>query len=161
DRRRVLQRRACRLRARLRAEQPAAGRPRRRAVPLHAPPAGAGGALAMAVAAGAPRVGDLLRGWRQRRKLSQLELSLESAVSSLHLGFIETGRSRPSREMVLHLAERLDIPLRERNALLLAAGYAPVYEERALDGQELAPVKAALERFLAAHEPFPAIVVDL
>jgi transcriptional regulator with XRE-family HTH domain len=114
----------------------------------------------MAIATGAPRVGDLLRGWRQRRKLSQLELSLESAVSSRHLSFIETGRSRPSREMVLHLADRLEIPLRERNALLLAAGYAPVYEERPLNGPELAPVRAALDRFLEAHEPYPAIIVD-
>jgi transcriptional regulator with XRE-family HTH domain len=107
-----------------------------------------------------PRIGDLLRGWRQRRSLSQLELSLGSAVSARHLSFIETGRARPSREMVLHLAERLDVPLRERNGLLLAAGFAPSYAERSLDDPEMAPAKAALERLLAAHEPYPAVIVD-
>ena len=76
-------------------------------------------------------VGDLLRGWRQRRRLSQLDLSLEAEVSARHLSFVETGRSKPSRELVLHLAEHLDVPLRERNSLLLAAGYSPAYRERA------------------------------
>jgi transcriptional regulator with XRE-family HTH domain len=104
--------------------------------------------------------GQLLRAWRQRRNLSQFQLSLRAAVSSRHLSFVETGRSRPSRELVLHLAEQLEIPLRERNVLLLAAGYAPVYGERKLDAAELAPVRAALERFLRAHEPYPAIVLD-
>jgi len=107
-----------------------------------------------------PRVGELLRGWRQRRHISQLELSLGAAVSARHLSFIETGRARPSREMVLHLAERLDVPMRERNGLLLAAGYAPSYTERALDDPELAAARSALDRFLAAHEPYPAVVVD-
>ena len=107
-----------------------------------------------------PRVGDLLRGWRRRRNISQFELSLGSAVSSRHLSFIETGRARPSREMVLHLAERLDVPLRERNGLLLAAGYAPTYGERSLDDPEMAPARLALDRLLAAHEPYPAVVVD-
>jgi transcriptional regulator with XRE-family HTH domain len=107
-----------------------------------------------------PRVGDLLRGWRRRRNISQFELSLGSAVSSRHLSFIETGRARPSREMVLHLAERLEVPLRERNGLLLAAGYAPTYGERSLDDPEMAPARGALDRFLAAHEPYPAVVVD-
>lgn len=106
------------------------------------------------------RVGELLRGWRQRRSLSQLELALDAAVSSRHVSFLETGRARPSREMVLHLAEHLDVPLRERNSLLLAAGYAPVFGERPLDTEEMAPVRAALARFLRAHEPYPAVVLD-
>jgi transcriptional regulator with XRE-family HTH domain len=114
----------------------------------------------MAVAVGAPSVGALLRGWRQRRHLSQLQLATRSAVSARHLSFIETGRARPSREMLLHLADRLDIPLRERNHLLLAAGFAPVFGERSLDESEMAPVREALERFLSAHEPYPALVVD-
>src|SRR6266566_2821928 len=114
----------------------------------------------MALPEGAPSAGALLREWRQRRNLSQLELALRSAVSARHLSFIETGRARPSREMVLHLAERLDVPLRERNRLLLAAGFAPVFGERSLDENEMAPVREALERFLAAHEPYPAVVVD-
>src|SRR6478672_226755 len=87
-----------------------------------------------------PQVGDLLRAWRQRRSLSQLELALEADVSSRHVSFLETGRARPSREMVLHLAEHLEVPLREGNGLLLAAGYAPVYGERALDSEEMALV---------------------
>jgi transcriptional regulator with XRE-family HTH domain len=114
----------------------------------------------MAVPEGAPSAGALLREWRQRRNLSQLELALRSAISARHLSFIETGRARPSREMVLHLADRLDVPLRERNRLLLAAGFAPVFSERAFDEGEMAPVREALERFLVAHEPFPALVVD-
>jgi transcriptional regulator with XRE-family HTH domain len=114
----------------------------------------------MAVAKRAPAVGALLREWRQRRKLSQLEVAMRSAVSPRHLSFIETGRARPSREMVLHLAERLEVPLRERNHLLLAAGFAPVFGERSLDERELEPVREALERLLAAHEPYPAVVVD-
>ena len=104
--------------------------------------------------------GQLLRSWRQRRKLSQFELSLRAAVSSRHLSFVETGRARPSRELLLHLADQLEIPLRERNVLLLAAGYAPVFRERSLDDEELAPARAALERFLRAHEPYPAVVLD-
>jgi transcriptional regulator with XRE-family HTH domain len=114
----------------------------------------------MAVPEGAPSAGALLREWRQRRNLSQLELALRSAVSARHLSFIETGRARPSREMILHLAERLDVPLRDRNRLLLAAGFAPVFGERSLGEREMAPVREALERFLAAHEPYPALVVD-
>jgi transcriptional regulator with XRE-family HTH domain len=115
----------------------------------------------MAAVASAPApVGDLLRSWRQRRSLSQLELSLNAAVSSRHVSFLETGRAKPSREMVLHLAEHLDVPLRDRNALLLAAGYAPVYAERSLEAQEMAPARQALDRFLRAHEPYPAVVVD-
>ncbi len=110
-------------------------------------------------AARAP-VGELLRAWRRRRSLSQLELALDAAVSTRHVSFLETGRARPSREMVLHLAEHLEVPLRERNALLLAAGYAPVYRERSLDTPEMATVRDALDRFLRAHEPYPAVVVD-
>jgi transcriptional regulator with XRE-family HTH domain len=92
--------------------------------------------------------------------MSQFELSLRAAVSSRHLSFVETGRSRPSRELLLHLAEQLEIPLRERNVLLLAAGYAPLYREHSLTDAELAPARAALERFLRAHEPYPALVLD-
>ena len=114
----------------------------------------------MAVPEGAPSAGALLREWRQRRNLSQFELAMRSAVSARHLSFIETGRARPSREMVLHLAERLDMPLRDRNHLLLAAGFAPVFGERSLDESEMAPIREALERFLTAHEPYPALVVD-
>src|SRR4051794_23466229 len=105
-------------------------------------------------------VGPLLRDWRQRRRLSQLELALEAGVSARHLSFVETGRSRPSEQMVLHLAEQLEVPLRERNRLLLAAGYAPVYQQRGLYEPELAPVKQALDQLLKAHEPFPAVVID-
>jgi transcriptional regulator with XRE-family HTH domain len=107
-----------------------------------------------------PRVGELIRSWRQRRSLTQLELSLMSAISTRHLSFVETGRSQPSREMILHLAEQLEVPLRERNSLLLAAGYAPLYRERPLTDDDMAPVRAALDRFLRAHEPYPALVVD-
>ena len=92
--------------------------------------------------------------------MSQLDLSVEAQVSSRHLSFVETGRSRPSRELVLHLAEHLEVPLRDRNALLLAAGYAPVFRETALDAAEMSPVRAALDKVLAAHEPFPAVIVD-
>src|SRR5262244_3307707 len=105
-------------------------------------------------------VGNLLREWRQRRRMSQLDLASEAEISTRHLSFLETGRARPSREMVLHLAERLEVPLRERNRLLLAAGFAPVFGERSLDESEMAPVREALERLLAAHEPYPAVVVD-
>lgn len=105
-------------------------------------------------------VGPLLRSWRRRRSLSQLELALDADVSTRHISFLETGRSRPSREMVLRLAEQLDVPLRERNELLLAAGFAPVYEERTLKNADMTPVREALDRFLRAHEPYPALVVD-
>jgi transcriptional regulator with XRE-family HTH domain len=105
-------------------------------------------------------VGDLLRDWRQRRRLSQLDLALEAGVSTRHLSFVETGRSKPSPEMVLHLADELEVPLRERNRLLLAAGYAPVYEERALDEPEMQPVHEAVQLVLDGHDPYPAITVD-
>jgi transcriptional regulator with XRE-family HTH domain len=105
-------------------------------------------------------VGGLLRAWRRRRRLSQLSLALETGMSARHLSFVETGRSRPSREVVLQLAERLDVPLRERNVLLLAAGYAPAYRRTALEAGEMAPVRDALELILSGHEPFPAVVLD-
>jgi transcriptional regulator with XRE-family HTH domain len=105
-------------------------------------------------------VGELLRSWRRRRGLSQLQLSLVAAISARHLSFIETGRANPSREMTLHLAERLEVPLRERNNLLLAAGFAPIYRARALTDEEMSPARAAIERFLRAHEPYPALIVD-
>ncbi|QXC59861.1 helix-turn-helix domain-containing protein [Aquihabitans sp. G128] len=107
-----------------------------------------------------PAVGELLRDWRRRRRLSQLDLSVEAAVSSRHLSFVETGRSKPSRELVLHLAEELEVPLRERNTLLLAAGYAPAYPEHALDADVMAPAREALDAILAGHAPYPAIIVD-
>lgn len=107
-----------------------------------------------------PSIGELLRVWRGRRRLTQMDLALEAGVSSRHLSFIETGRSRPSSEMVLRLAEQLDVPLRERNTLLLAAGYAPAFAQRGLDEPEMGPVRDTLEQILAGHEPYPALVVD-
>jgi transcriptional regulator with XRE-family HTH domain len=104
--------------------------------------------------------GELLREWRDRRRLSQMDLALDAGVSTRHLSFVETGRAAPSREMVLRLAEHLEVPLRERNHLLLAAGYAPVYAEHGLDTPEMAPVRQALRRLLKGHEPYPAAVVD-
>ena len=106
------------------------------------------------------RVGDLLRDWRHRRRLSQLDLAIAAEVSPRHLSFVETGRSKPSRELLLHLAEHLEVPLRERNHLLLAAGYAPVHAETPLDAAPMGPVRAALDQILAGHEPYPAVVVD-
>ncbi len=105
-------------------------------------------------------VGELLRRWRERRRLSQLALALEADVSTRHLSFLETGRSRPSREMVLRLAEQLEIPLRERNSLLVAAGYAPLYPERDLDDPALQPARQAVDLVLAGHKPYPAHAVD-
>ena len=105
-------------------------------------------------------VGDLLREWRQRRRLSQLELSLEAEISTRHLSFLETGRSQPSREMVLRLAEQLDVPLRDRNVLLHAAGYASVFPERPLDDPALRIARQAVDQVLAGHEPYPALAVD-
>ena len=105
-------------------------------------------------------LGDHLREWRQRRRMSQLELALEAEISQRHLSFIESGRSTPSRDMLLHLAERLDVPLRDRNPLLLAAGFAPVFAERALDDPAMEPARLAIDIVLKGHEPFPAIAVD-
>ena len=105
-------------------------------------------------------VGPLLRDWRHRRRLSQMDLALEAGVSTRHLSFVETGRSRPSPELVLNLAESLEVPLRERNQLLLAAGYAPVYEQRTLEDPDMEPVRDAIAQVLAGIEPHPAVVVD-
>jgi transcriptional regulator with XRE-family HTH domain len=107
-----------------------------------------------------PGIGQMVREWRQRRRLSQLELALAAGVSTRHLSFVETGRSRPSPDMVLGLADHLEVPLRERNQMLLAAGYAPRFGSRSLDDPELSAIRAALARVLAAHEPFPALAVD-
>jgi transcriptional regulator with XRE-family HTH domain len=107
-----------------------------------------------------PPVGDLLREWRQRRRLSQLDFSVEAEISSKHLSFLETGRSRPSREMLLKLAELLEVPLRERNTLLISAGFAPMFSERKLDDPSLQAARDAMELVLKGHEPYPAIAVD-
>ena len=105
-------------------------------------------------------VGDVFREWRQRRRLSQLDLALKADVSARHLSFLETGRSQPSRDMVLHLAERLEVPLRERNLLLVAAGFAPVFPERPLHDPALDAARKAVDLVLAGHEPYPALAVD-
>ena len=105
-------------------------------------------------------LGELLRDWRRRRRMSQLDLALEAGVSARHLSFLETGRSQPSRDMVLRLSEELEVPLRDRNRLLLAAGFAPAYEERPLEAPEMEPVRRAVAQVLTGHEPFPAAVVD-
>jgi transcriptional regulator with XRE-family HTH domain len=105
-------------------------------------------------------VGNLLRDWRRRRRLSQLDLACEAEISSRHLSFLETGRSSPSREMVLRLAEQLEIPLRERNRLLIAAGFAPIFKERPLGDPTLSAARKVVELVLAGHEPYPALAVD-
>lgn len=107
-----------------------------------------------------PSVGDLLRTWRQRRRMTQLDLAGVAEISARHLSFMETGRSVPSRAMLLRLAERLDVPLRERNPLLLSAGYAPLYSEKTLDDPTLGQARRAVEMVLAGHEPYPALAVD-
>jgi transcriptional regulator with XRE-family HTH domain len=105
-------------------------------------------------------VGQLLREWRERRRISQLDLAIQADVSARHLSFVETGRSRPTPAMILRLTEQLEVPLRERNTLLLAGGYAPAYPEHGLDEPELRSVRAALRQVLAGHEPYPAVLVD-
>jgi transcriptional regulator with XRE-family HTH domain len=105
-------------------------------------------------------VGDLLREWRQRRRMSQLLLAAEADISTRHLSFVESGRAVPSREMVMHLAERLDVPLRARNALLVAAGYAPLFRERPLTDPQLAAAREAVDLVLKGHEPYPALAID-
>jgi transcriptional regulator with XRE-family HTH domain len=107
-----------------------------------------------------PNVGNLIREWRQRRRLSQLDLACEADISTRHLSYVETGRASPSREMLMHLAERLDVPLRERNVLLAAAGFAPIYRERPLADPALSAAREAVELVLKAHEPYPALLVD-
>jgi len=114
----------------------------------------------MATAEASAGVGPLLRDWRRRRRLSQLDLALEAGVSARHVSFVETGRSRPSAEMVLQLADRLEVPLRDRNRLLLAAGHAPVFEQHDLDDPEMEPVRSAIDLILAGHDPYPAVVID-
>lgn len=105
-------------------------------------------------------VGEHIRDWRARRRLTQMDLALDAGISPKHLSFIETGRSKPSRQMVLLLAEQLDVPLRERNAMLVAAGFAPVFPERPLDAPDLAAARRAVDLVLKGHEPFPALAVD-
>ena len=112
------------------------------------------------MAAMAQPVGNLLREWRQRRRMSQLDLASEAEISTRHLSFLETGRAQPSREMVLHLAERLEVPLRERNVLLVAAGFAPVFAERSLQDPALQSARKAVDLVLAGHEPYPALAID-
>jgi transcriptional regulator with XRE-family HTH domain len=120
------------------------------------------GGVTITTAAPVPQrtIGDLLRQWRGRRRVSQLDLAITAEISARHLSFVETGRARPSRSMVLRLSEHLEIPLRERNRLLLAAGYAPVYGERSLDSPDMVAALSAIRTLLAAHEPYPAVVVD-
>ena len=105
-------------------------------------------------------VGDQLRDWRQRRRMSQLDLAGLADISPRHLSFVETGRSVPSRAMLLRLSDRLEVPLRERNALFIAAGYAPVYSERRIDDPSLEQARRAIELVLRGHEPYPALAVD-
>src|ERR1700710_581400 len=105
-------------------------------------------------------IGDHLREWRQRRHLSQLDLAGDAEISARHLSFVETGRAAPSRDMVLRLAERLEVPLRERNVLLVAAGFAPAFPQRSLDDPALKSARAAIDLVLKAHEPNPALAVD-
>ncbi|MET7454287.1 helix-turn-helix transcriptional regulator [Streptomyces sp. NPDC005574] len=120
----------------------------------------ASGTAATASASANPGVGPLLRAWRERRRVSQLELALRADSSARHISFVETGRSRPSAEMVLRLAEHLDVPVRERNALLLAAGYAPHYPETPLEDPALDALREGMERLIRGYEPYPALVVD-
>jgi transcriptional regulator with XRE-family HTH domain len=114
----------------------------------------------MAEAQPQSEIGTLLRHWRESKHLTQLQLALDAGVSTRHLSFVETGRSRPGREMLLRVLEQLAIPFRERNRLLLAAGHAPAYPERSLDDPDLAPVRDALDVVLSGHEPYPAVAVD-
>ena len=105
-------------------------------------------------------LGPQLQGWRRRRRLTQLELATAAGVSTRHLSFLETGRARPSRELVLHLAEHLDVPLRERNRLLLAAGFAPTYPETPIEAPEMDSVREAIDLLMRLHDPFPALVMN-
>lgn len=107
-----------------------------------------------------PTIGEHLRTWRQRRRLSQLELAGDAEISTRHLSFLETGKAQPSREMVLRLAEGLGVPLRERNVLLIAAGFAPIFPQRALDDPALGAARQAVDLVLAGHEPLPALAID-
>jgi len=108
----------------------------------------------------AQTVGSLLKSWRERRRKSQLDLALDAEISTRHLSFVETGRAKPSREMILLLAEQLEIPLRERNKILIVGGYAPVFSERSFDDVSFSAARQAIELILKGHEPFPALAVD-
>jgi transcriptional regulator with XRE-family HTH domain len=114
----------------------------------------------MATVQSQPEVGSLLRHWRERRRVTQLELALDAGISARHLSFVETGRSKPGREMLLGVLEQLEVPFREQNRLLLAAGHAPAFPERSLEDPDLAPVREALDVILSGHEPYPAVAVD-
>ena len=114
----------------------------------------------MAAVQSQAEVGSLLRRWRERRRVTQLELALDAGISARHLSFVETGRSKPGREMLLQVLEKLKVPFREQNRLLLVAGHAPAYPERSLDDPDLAPVRDALDVILSGHEPYPAVAVD-
>jgi transcriptional regulator with XRE-family HTH domain len=111
-------------------------------------------------AASQPAIGPVLREWRERRRLSQMELALDAGVSTRHLSFLETGRSKPGREILLRILEQLQVPFREQNRLLLAGGHAPAFPERPLEDPDLLPVREALDLILTGHEPNPAVVVD-
>ncbi|MFF5007447.1 helix-turn-helix domain-containing protein [Streptomyces phaeochromogenes] len=130
------------------------------ATPSAARPAARSAATSTGASAVDKGVGPLLRGWREQRRVSQLELALRADSSARHISFVETGRSRPSEEMVLRLAEHLDVPVRDRNALLLAAGYAPRYPETPLDDPALDALREGVERLIQGYEPYPAFVVD-
>jgi transcriptional regulator with XRE-family HTH domain len=114
----------------------------------------------MATVQSQAEVGSLLRQWRERRRVTQLELALDAGISTRHLSFVETGRSKPGREMLLGVLEQLKVPFREQNRILLVAGHAPAYPERPLDDPDLAPVREALDAVLSGHEPYPAVAVD-
>jgi transcriptional regulator with XRE-family HTH domain len=104
--------------------------------------------------------GELIRFWRTQRRLTQMELALDANISTKHLSFVETGRSRPSRQLLIHLAQHLDLPIQERNRLMLAGGFAPPYLEQPYDGELMKPLRESLRRLLQAHEPNPALIVD-
>lgn len=114
----------------------------------------------MTLAPSQPDVGSILREWRERRRVTQLELALDTGISARHLSFVETGRSQPGRDTLLRVLEQLKVPFREQNRLLLAAGHAPAYPERSFDDPDLAPVRNALDLILSGHEPYPAVAVD-
>jgi transcriptional regulator with XRE-family HTH domain len=114
----------------------------------------------MATASLQTPIGPVLREWRERRRLTQLELALDAGISPRHLSFVENGRSKPGRELLLRVLEQLEVPFREQNRLLLASGHAPAFPERALEDAELQPVREALDQILTGHEPYPAVVVD-
>jgi transcriptional regulator with XRE-family HTH domain len=114
----------------------------------------------MPTASSQPAIGSVLREWRERRRLSQLDLALDAGISARHLSFVETGRSKPGRDMLLRILGQLEVPFREQNRLLLASGHAPAFPERSLEDPELQPVREALDQILAGHEPYPAFVVD-